>query len=504
MLERAHLPTPKTWFFLAVALFATVPAWIVAYPPIMDFPFHLATIRVVHDFHNPAFGFDEHFVLTLGRTQYVLFYVFGSVMSYVVGVRGAMVLLVSFYLGGTVLGMRELLKSLGKDERLALLVVPLLPNVLFMFGLFPFLIGVPLVLFGLAVAIRWFEEPTRLRGISLALLAIALFFSHIFPFAIFGIGFAAMFPWTRPRSWIRAGLPVLPSLGALAWWGLGTEAGRLTFGTLTDSEGDPRLPIDRAIQEVPNWLLNIFADRTDDGVFIAWFVVLIATFALSQGDRDDTKALVRRYAILPLACVYFYFSMPQGHGYIWLISQRFPVLFAILLIPLLRMPAKGRGHLVAIASLVIGAFAIVNTAAHFIRFQDEELGDFDEALARIEPNKRVAALVYDRGSETTAGMFAPFLHFGSYYQAARGGVAMFTYAGYAHWPFDFRDGEYPPPGGSARPRWEWEPERVSVNAEIVPYYDYVLVRGDRFRPGNAPLREVFAGDRWSVWKNESR
>ena len=40
----------------------------------------------------------------------------------------------------------------------------------------------------------------------------------------------------------------------------------------------------------------------------------------------------------------------------------------------------------------------------------------------------------------------PFLHFGSYYQLQKGGVVQFTYAGYTHWPVDFKPGRYPPPG----------------------------------------------------------
>ena len=49
-------------------------------------PFHLATIRVIHDFHSSQYGFDQNFVLTLGRTQYVIYYLLGSALATSLGV----------------------------------------------------------------------------------------------------------------------------------------------------------------------------------------------------------------------------------------------------------------------------------------------------------------------------------------------------------------------------------------------------------------------------------
>jgi len=130
----------------------------------------------------------------------------------------------------------------------------------------------------------------------------------------------------------------------------------------------------------------------------------------------------------------------------------------------------------------------------------EEVGDIDDAIAAMEPKKRVAALMYDKGSQVTN--WVPFLHFGSYYQVEKGGVVEFTYAGYLHWPFDFRPGHYPPPGGPARERWEWTPEQVQVRGELYPYYDYVLTRGPGFRPPPGTFHVKWHGSRWMVWERD--
>ena len=481
---------------MLVAFFASAPAWIVKHPPLQDLPFHLATIRIIKSFHDPAFGFDQNFILTLGRTQYVIYYLFGAALATVVGVTAANVLLVSFYLGGTVLALRALLRALGRDERLCLLVVPLLYNALFLYGLFPFLLGVPIMLWALALSIGHFESPTVRSGVTLGLLALALFYSHIFPFGIFCIGFAAMFPWTKPSRWIRCAAPALPAFVVLACWATLTSAGRLASGAATDA-ADFRKPIDASIADLPNWFTNLLRDTTDEYGLVALAMVVVAALGLSLGDTDRSKPVGRAYVALPLACIVLYFALPESHGYIWLIAQRFPILFAITAIPLLRIPRGARGGIVTAAALAVGVYSSVNTCKHFVRFELEEVGDIDEAIAAIPMNQKVVALIYDKGSSIVNNQ--PFLHFGSYYQAQKGGVVMFTYAGYAHWPVDFAPGKYPPPGTPARLRWEWTPELVSMN-EIYPYYDYVLTRGANFRPPLGTYHVAWRGDRWTVWQ----
>ena len=223
---------PSTWFFLALAVLASAPAWIVKHPPLEDMPFHLSAIRVLHNFGDAPFNFGEHFTLTLGRTQYVFYYLLGSLFSYGLGVKAANVLMMALYLGGTPLALRDLLLALDKDERLAIFVIPLLVNVMFIFGLLPFVFGIPLMFWGLATAARYFEAPSRGRGVLLGALALALFYCHIFPFGLFALGVAALFPWLDPRRWPKLFLPFLPTALVVLRWVFFTEAGSIARGTL--------------------------------------------------------------------------------------------------------------------------------------------------------------------------------------------------------------------------------------------------------------------------------
>jgi hypothetical protein len=482
-----------------VAVLASAPAWIVRHPPLEDFPFHVSTLRIVHNYGSDAYGFQDDFFLNLTGTQYALYYVAGSILATVLGVAYASVALMCLYLGGTVLALRALLVALGKDERLCIFVLPLLVNVMFIYGLLPFMCGLPLMFLCLALAVKHIERPTRLRGLLLAGAAVALFYAHVVPYALFGIGFAALFPWLRPRKWLASALPTVPSLLAVVWWVVLSKQGKESAGALSDAFKHP--PYVEAMARLPQWSIDVFRDTSDEWHFIALVVVALLAVGLAQGDRDRAKPAARALVAIPIACTILYFSTGSMLGDVWLLSERFPVPALMSLVPLMRMPRGARGVLVTGLALAVGTSSIVNTCRHFIKFERDEVVDFEEAIDAMEPRKHVAGLIYDKGSGIVNDV--PFLHFVSYYQAEKGGVVQFSNSGALYWPVRFKDGHYPPPGTRPRLRWEWTPEAVPIQ-ELYPYYDYVLTRGPGFNPPPGTFHLTWQGERWRVYARDGR
>jgi hypothetical protein len=493
----ARAARPEPWLYLALAVMATAPAWIVRYPPLEDLPFHVATLRAVHNYTDPAYDFSRDFFLNLGGTQYALYYVAGSFLAYFLGVTYAAVAMSCLYLGGTVLALRALLRAVGKDERLCLFVVPLLVNVMFLYGLMPFMSGIPLMFLSLAVAVPYIERPTRARGVVLAVLAVTLFYTHVVPYALFGVGFAALFPWSAPRKWLPVAGAVVPSLAAVLWWVALSSQGKESAGALGAAFAHP--PYVEAMARFPRWSMDVFRDSSDEWHFIALVLVAVLAIGLAQGDRDRAKPAARGLVLIPLACTVLYFSTGSQLGDVWLFSERFPVPGLMSLIPLMRMPRGGRGWLVTVLALTVAMSATWNVCRHFIDFQLDEVGDFDEALSAMEPRKHVAALIYDKGSAIVNDV--PFLHFGSYYQAQKGGVIQFSNSGALYWPVRFKEGHYPPPGTRPRLRWEWTPESVPIQ-ELFPYYDYVLTRGNGFNPPPGTFHQAWRGKRWTLYARD--
>ena len=467
------------------------------HPPIEDLPFHLATLRVIHDYRDAAYGFDKDYAVDLFHTEYVLYYLLGSALAYVVGVVKANVVLMCCYLGGTVLALRELPRSRSARTRaLALFVVPLLVNVMFIIGLLPFRIGVPLMLLTLALSARYLEAPSRERAMWLAGASVALFYAHILPFAVFGIGFAAMFPWQRPREWVRAAAPAVPAVLLSFWWVFGSEAGTKALGAI--GEAHEATPLTNPNASFTQWSIDVFSDPSDKEFFFGTILVALLCVGHAQGVRDRSRGVGLGYVFVPIACFILYLTMGDKLGIVWLFSQRFPILALMTAIPLLRMPGGARGTVATTAIAALGAVSIINACQHFIRFEREEVGDIDGALESMDPQKHVAGLIFDRGSSIVH--LAPFLHFVSYYQLEKGGVVEFAPHD-SHWPIHFKAGRYPPPGGPLRLRWEWTPEQVTID-ELTQYYDYVLVRGAGFHPPPGTFHIKFKGDRWTVWARD--
>ncbi len=501
MPNRGSLPRVRasTIAYLLVAVVASAPAWIVEHPPLQDLPFHVATLRLIHDHGNPAFGFADVYQLNLLRTEYLLYYLLGDVFAVFMGVKAASVAMMCLYLGGLPLAMRALLRALGRDERLALFAVPLGVNVMFCFGLLPFVFGFPLMLVALAAAARHFERPKLKSGLILGALAIATFFAHVLPFALFGVGCIAIFPWGRPGRWIASALPLAAGLALVAWWVLGSKAGGGALESLKTQR--PFAPYDGAISQFTRWSTNVFSDQSDEQWVIALGLVALAALGLSLGDRDTAIPAARAWFLLPVACVAGYLSFGNMLGDVWMFGQRFAVPALITSIPLLRMPRGPRGWLVSALALFVAVGSTANVCEHFIKFEREEVGDFDQAIESMQPRKRVAGLIYDKGSSTMGDLYAPYLHFVSYYQVEKGGVVQFAYTGFPHWPVQYLPGKFPPPGTMPRLRWEWTPESVPMT-ELFPYYDYVLVRGDGFRPTPGTFHVAYRGHRWTVWARD--
>lgn len=486
--------TPNDWLVVAVALVASAPAWIVKHPPLEDLAFHASTIRVLHSYGDAKFGLAAHYVLTLGRTQYLLYYLLGSGLSTVMSPMTANRILLSVYLTGTPISIAVLCKTLGRDERLGLFAVPLLYNVMYIFGLLPFVFGIPLLFFGLAAFAQHAERPTLLRGALAGALGIATFYSHLFPFALLGGGCLLLFPWSAPQRWWKMMVPYVP-LGILVVVFLyGTQAGQLARETASAIEKPA--PLGDAMARLWTWSGAIYKDQSDEAHWIAWFVLVLVSggFAFRQGHP---KARGVALVVLPAACFVVYFTTPESRGVVWLFCQRFPVLGLFTLVPFLRIPRGAAGHVFAALAAGLGISYIGTACRVYIACEREEVGDVEGAIEHIPYGQTVAALIFDRYSKYIE--WAPYLHFGSYYQLERGGMLQFNYAPWPHWPYAYREGVHPEVVTKPAPRWEWTPEQRDVRKELVPNYEYLMVKGS-FHPPAGTYVMNWQGPKWSVWQ----
>ena len=450
-------------------------------------------------FSDPAFGFAQNLELTLSQTQYLLPYLLGVLVAPLFGIHGSIVFLCALYLGGALLGMRSLLRTLGKDERLALFVFPFLINRWFLLGVLPFCLGIAAMLWALSLAIRYFERPSLRLGVLAGAMAAATFFCHIMPFGILGVGCALFFPYARPRRWLKAALPFLPVIALLILWSTMTSAGQVTATSLFTAGAGGSL-FSMKLPEFHRWLTDNFRDDSDDLILILLAALALLGAGLSAGKNEGAPSSMRRWVFLPLCCLFFYLTMVESHQFIFGISLRFPLLFLMTAIPLLSFPGSSRLVSISFTGLLV-ALAIgttVNTALHFVRFEREEVADFQAALDAMAPSRRVVGLIFDRESKVVSGY--PFMNFVSYYQSQKGGIVQGSFAGMKHWPFRVRAEERPPSASPTAGGWWRRPHTRAVQDELFPYFDYVLTRGRGFHPPKDRFESVYQSAIWGVFR----
>ncbi|MFO0678556.1 MAG: hypothetical protein U0169_18620 [Polyangiaceae bacterium] len=480
----------------AVCLLLTVPFWFVKFPPMQDLPVHTATIRVLHDFGDPASGFRKDYRLTLGRTQYVGFYALGHLLAYVTTARGAVVLLACFYLVGTLLALRALLRALGRDPWLCLAAIPGLYGATFGIGLLTYLSAFPVTLYALALLVRKREKPTVLLHVATAFLAVALFYLHIIHLAIFFLGAFVLFPFRGTKkamaAWIAA---LLPSVAAVLWWLTMTNIGRRILEVSTSWGRTARPPIGGLLIDVVPWIADAYVDPTDEIVFGVLIVVLV--IATRHVAKTGTRALrAPAFAFVPAVLFFLYMTGERSHGPIWPLCQRYVLPAWLLAIPLFALPEAPAVRRKFVAALVaVSILTVANVSWHFVTF-DRAARGIDGAIAHMEPGKRVANLIYKPA--VWPFRFSPLLHVGSNYQTDKGGVVMFTFAGYDQWPFDFLPDRYPLFDGPAAPRWEFNPDVVAASHPLATRFDYVVAYDRRDYPLPPGFRRTWTDGTWEV------
>jgi len=491
---------------LAVA--ALLPIWIPKWLPLQDLPQHLAAIRVLADYGNPELRFTEYFRWTPFQTQYLGYYAAVWILSIGFEIDVANRLFLSICLAGTPYAMRYLLRRLRRPQFLVFFTFPLLYNTFLLLGFLNFIAAIPLMLVGLGLAANLAETFEATTAALLGAVAIVCFFMHVVPFAFLGLGAALLGVRGAALETFKRWLPLIPAGVISVAWTLVSPAGASTTRAMGESAEFRSWRA--ALRDAPDWLMNLTPHALDDQLLVCLGLLAVATLVAGAGVRrrrtdppGETRASsippVRRVALLAPLALLCYFVLPTSYDWIWPISPRFGLIGLLLLIPALPAPREWPARILSTALVAVALAHFWHVGTQFRNFSSREVGELEEALDEIPPGRRVAGLIFDRGSAHVR--FSPFLHYVAYYQARKGGAVMFTFADFPQSPYRFRDDNRPP---EVRPRWEWTPGRVDPREDL-KWYRYVLVRGGpgRIQRQRDTFDRLFDGRRWSVWRRKT-
>lgn len=289
-----------TAIFAVLSIAAVYPIWRARHPPIQDLPQHLAAISVLKNYPDLALG--QYFELHLLRTQYLAYYLLAQVVSYVTGVTLANKILLGIAIIALPISIVALLRSLGRDTRLAVFAFGLTYNAHLVLGFFNFLAALPLVFFGLAAAVRLRERHTVKRMVTLGILLLTCFYMHVVPFAFLGLGATAVLIGDSLKRTAQRGIAFIPVGIAAGLWLASTPAGRATLAAAEATESEERpiyVTVGQALRELPTWLTDVLHRERDDQLLVAWAMLLLLTLAAGFMPNRFARRASDRARIAP-------------------------------------------------------------------------------------------------------------------------------------------------------------------------------------------------------------
>jgi hypothetical protein len=325
--------------FAVVTAATAAPLWASRHVPLQDLPQHMAAISVLRRLpFSPELG--EYFTATLSRTQYLLVYLLGVPLSYVAGVEGAGKLLAALTVVALPYALRFVLRRTGGDERLATLAWPLAWNPQMMLGFLNFLLGVPIAL----VALGLFADPVarleRRRQLLLAMLALAVFYAHLVPYGLLGLGALLLLDVDATQRVLatpehdrpslvdalrtdltraaRALLFLAPSLVAALIWVVRTPAGDVSVraggvGVVPHAEWPAPASLPRELSSV---LLDFPGDY-DERALVAYALVALAALAVVRVPGMAAPSRPRSALLFAIIAVFVITYLVRHRSFVW-------------------------------------------------------------------------------------------------------------------------------------------------------------------------------------------
>ena len=490
--EAGALAWPALCALAAVA--AALPLWAGRFLPFQDAPQHLAAIRVLADYGDPALAFQRYFEIDLGRSQYLGFYLPAAFLARFLGAEVACRILLSLVALALPAAAWAFLRSFDRDPRLAVLAPALFHTAPLYLGFFNFVESVPATILVIALAEREIRAPRAARAATLAVAAAALLYLHPSALAL-ALGSAALLFATAGVGWRRVCRALAPFLLAVALLAIWIATSLLVQPA--NAPGRAALswqPLRESLVDLARFG-NVLAGHADEAFLSATLVFWLAA-ALVPGGRRAVRSW--RLPLLAVSLGAVYLALPETIGAAGSLHLRvLPLLaFVVLATPSLA-PRRTTAALLTAAVAVQLAYAGTLAAAHRAFDAEAEAPQLEQVLRAADPGKRVLFLVADRQSHLV--QFQAYQHFGMYYEVEKGGGVRRNFAELPWTPIRFRPGVAAVP---LPPGWEEHPEWFDATREGAEA-DYLLTRGPVPVPRGAFDVKARAG-RWTLYEARPR
>jgi hypothetical protein len=431
----------RVLFLVCSAALALVPI-LPAYLPLVDFPQHVALHAIWNNIADPAFHLNGRFRVTLS-TPYALPHLAAHAASQFLGPEGGLRLVLVVSLVAFPLAALVLLRAFDRPPEIALAAFPAALSFVYWYGFISYVMSLPLILLGIALARRCAASGRIRDAAILALIGLLTVATHAFALLVLLLlGGVAALATTRALSRLSLVAGALtPGVVWSAIW---------TVSSASDPSEEPLESTYGPLGERIRILLgSVFGSYTGDArvltLALASAAVLAAALWLSRRPAPEAGDESGRRALGMVAVVAICASLlcPQVFMSTWGLWERIPPIAFVVFAGALRWPAAATTRARLAAGLTaIALFASGTALAQGLAFSEQARG-IREIAEELPRGARVMWTAC--GEEQPWRNATPaFKHFGGYVQAARGGDLSYSFAHFHHMVVRYRGAPLPP------------------------------------------------------------
>jgi len=387
-----------------------LPVWLVRYPPLLDYPNHLARGFVLAHLNDPAFHFRGFYRAEWGPYPYLGMDLALVTLQRVLPAEVAGKVFLSLCVLAVPLAAWWFMRQANPGhDALALWGLLLAYNTFFLEGFVNFQLGLAFSFVTIGLWLCYLEHPTKKRWLSVLALATATYFVHLIAFVL--TAFIVLAYTAADRRRLRdvglAGALFAPCVLLYALSGIARYDGtELYFRDWTEK-----------YYEGLAALRHGYSPRLE--TLTLWVIVACVVLAWV---RNSEFRIQRPWVWVFAGLLVLYCALPDEIGETWDIDVRVvPVLLATLLV-LARLGRRQR--VVAVAALLLFTLRTADVARNFVAKQTE-LSGMVQAVQALPRNARLLPLINENDDDDPLQRL--YAHFWAYSIIERGAVAPYLF-----------------------------------------------------------------------------
>jgi hypothetical protein len=423
------------------------PIWLVRYPPLLDYPNHLASAFVLAHLHDSGFRFDQFYDAHWGFYPYLTMDLTLIGLQRLFPIELAGRLFMSLCLVAVPLAAWFFVRQANPgSDTLAFWSLLVSYNLFFLYGFLNMQLSIAMCLLAVGLWLRYLERPSAIRWFVVLVAVTAVYFTHLLGFGIAGLLITAYTLLTRRRfrEILLGCLLFVPGICLFPFSRLAVGKGsQVLFRTFTEKIS--------ALSAIT----DCYSARLD-----SLTLLVLAGCAIGAWWKNPDFKWNRPWPILAGGLFALYWVFPlSSHGLGWPADTRLlPFLFLVLLVV---AKVGRRAWLLAGVALVLFVLRTADVAYHFVLDQPE-LISLARSFPKTSANARVLPILEPKDLEYHRW---PYVHFWAYGVIQRGWFSPYLFAEQGVHTLQIRSEAYHPDGF----RYLKSPDWVRVQRD----YDYV-------------------------------